>query len=146
MSSVLLPTSRTVFRETLQALLAEEISTPERPVRFVGGKLEGPQEENDIGCVWWEGKRPHARDGNEEENYYRIRYFKLYRQNQGTTPRMNVQPLEEATEEIEVALRAVLTTIGHHFFNVTEITADYETQVVEIQLLAYDRNRSARGG
>jgi hypothetical protein len=146
MSSVLLPTPRTQFRETLQELLAAELSTPDKPVRFIGGRLEGPQEENDIGCVWWEGKRPHTRDGNEEENYYRIRYFKLYRQEQGDTTRRNIVGVEEAAEEIEAALRTVLTTIGHHFFNVVELTADYVTQVIEIQLVAYDRNRSAAGG
>ena len=144
--AILLPSSRTQFRVALQELLAGELSTPEKPVRFIGGRLEGPMEDGDIGCVWWEGKRPHAKDGNEEENYYRIRYFKLYRQEQGDTTRRNIVGIEEAADELETALRSVLTTIGHHFFNVVEVTADYATQVVEAQLVAYDRNRSAAGG
>ena len=141
---------RSTFRESLQAHLAAVLSTPERPVRFVGGRLDGPQEDQDIGCVWWEGKRPHGRDGNIEENYFRIRYFKLYRQQQGSTPRLNVEAIEAAAEEIEAALRAVLTELwepsGHDFFNVIELTPDYDTQVIEVQITAFAQNRSARGG
>ncbi len=132
---------RTTFRERLQEILTGVLG-----VKFVGGRLEGPQEDQNIGCVWWEGKRPWGRDGNEEENFYRVRYFKLFRQEQGDTTRRNIAGMEDAAEELEAALQDVLATVGHGFFTVLEVTPDYLDQFVEVQLVAYDRNRSAAGG
>lgn len=136
---------RTGFRESLQTSLANILK-----IRFVPGPLTGPQLENTYGCVWWEGKRPFARDGNEEENYYRVRVIPQFKAQEGPTPLPFTSPInadiEELAETLEAALRAVLTSAGHDFFNVVEVTADYTAQFVEAQLVAYDRNRSARGG
>lgn len=132
---------RTAFREALQADLKEAFGFD-----FVGGPVAGPIEDRDVGCVWFETKRPMARDGNEEENFYRIRVFKLWKQDQGMTTQGNVVPLEENAEALETALKAILTTVGHQFFTVTEVTPNYDGQYVEASLVAYDRNRSAAGG
>lgn len=108
---------------------------------FEVGRIEDGQDQT-VGCIWFEGKRPMGRDGNEEENYYRVRLFHGH-----------IEPTESVhghlltdLETLEAALRAVLTTAGHQFFNVTEITPDYDRQCVDAQLTAYDRNRSAAGG
>lgn len=134
---------RTTFRTTLEASLAAALAIP-----FVGAPIEGPVADRDIGCVWWEGKRPMGRDGNEEENYYRIRVFRRWQQQQGLTDdqALLAPALEDSAELLEAALKAVLTTTGHQFFTVTEVTADYGRECVEAQILAYDRNRSAAGG
>lgn len=134
--------STTMFRHALQATLADAFE-----IEFVGGKILPPQTSRSIGCVWHEGKRPMARDGNEEEVYYRIRFFPLFKQNQGETNEgLNVEALEGAEEDLQAVLDGVLTTTGHDFFNVTEVTIDYEGQFVEAQIVAYQRNMSAAGG
>lgn len=134
---------RTQFRTTLQDLL-----TIAYGYKFVGGPIDLPQRERDLGCVWWEGKRPFARDGNMEENYYRVRVLRQFKVEEAaaalTLP--SLPGLEDAAEQLEAALVAVLTTAGHDFFTVVEVTADYPRQWVEAQLVAYDRNRSAAGG
>lgn len=133
---------RTLFREALQADLAEAFD-----IDFIGGPLEGPIEDRDIGCVWFDSKRPFGRDGNEEENIYRIRVIRLWNQGaQGMTTPAWVVPLEDDAEALEAALRAVLTTVGHQFFTVTDVAPNYGRQYVEAAIVAYDRNRSAAGG
>ena len=132
---------RTLFRQALQADLALAFGFD-----FVGGPVNGPIDDRDVGCVWWESKRPFPRDGNEEENIYRVRVFKLWKQDKGMTTQGNVVPLEDDAEALEAALKAVLTTVGHQFFTVTEVIPNYSEQYVEAALVAYDRNRSAAGG
>lgn len=132
---------RTAFREALQADLAEAFGFD-----FVGGPYSGPFDDRDVGCVWFDRKRPFGRDGNEEENVYRIRVFRLWKQDQGVTTQGNVVPLEDDCEALEAALKAVLTTVGHQFFTVTDVSPNYDGQYVEAAIVAYDRNRSAAGG
>jgi hypothetical protein len=134
---------RSSFRTTLQAILQEALEIPFEP-----GVIDGPQQDRDVGCVWWEGKRPFGRDGNVEENYYRVRVLRRFMQDQGgVEPRQTVNELlEETGELLEAALQAVLTQVGHGFFNVMEVSPDYERHAVEAQLVAYDRNRSSAGG
>lgn len=133
--------------------LADELSrrletSDGEPMPFEEGPLDGPQQDRDVGCVWFEGKRPFSRDGNQEENYYRIRVFKRFMQDQGgEEPKATVHAhLCEVQEELEAALQALLIAIGHQFFNVVEVTPDYQRQSIEAQLTAHDRNRSAAGG
>lgn len=134
--------STTLFRQSLQATLATAYG-----IEFVGGIIEPPQTARAIGCVWHEGKRPMARDGNEEEVYYRVRVFELWKQNQGeTNAGLNVAALEQSEETLQTTLRAVLTTSGHHFFNIVETTIDYPGEYVEAQLVAYQRNIGTTGG
>lgn len=130
------------FRQALQAALQTELDIP-----FFAGVIDGPQQDHDVGCVWWEGKRPFARDGNEEENFYRIRVLRRFMQDQGAAePRATVADLLERTaEDLEDALKAILITAGHQFFNVVEVSPDYPQHLVEAQITAYDRNRSAAG-
>lgn len=115
---------------------------------FSHAKIEGPVTDAECGCVWWEGKRPFARDGNVEEDYYRVRVLRRFMQDQGAEePRQTAAVLLlETSEELEEALRAKITTTGHWFFNVIEVSPNYEQHTVEAQLTAFDRNRSATGG
>jgi hypothetical protein len=132
---------RTLFRENIQAALAVALG-----IEFVGGRIDGPVEDRDIGCVWWDSKTP-AGNVSEEVNTYGVRVFKLWaRPNQGMTTAENVVPLENTAEALEVALNTVLAIEGHWFFTVTEVRADYDGQFVEATLTAYDANRSDVGG
>lgn len=112
------------------------------------GPVEGPQPDRDVACVWYEGMRPWGRDGNEAEEFYRVRVFKRWMQDQGGgEPRRTVhQHLLAVQSELEAALKANLISDGHDFFVVREVTPDYQRQSVEAQLVAYDRNPSAAGG
>lgn len=124
------------FVDALVASLAAELRLP-----FEVGRVEDGQDQT-VGCVWFEGKRPMGRDGNVEENYYRIRLFHGH-----IEPTESVhQHLLTDLETLEAALKAILTTAGHWFFNVLEITPDYDRHCVDAQLTAYDDNRSAAGG
>lgn len=131
------------FRASLQASLAAVLQ-----IDFQPGPIEGPLTDRNLGCVWWERKRPFSRDGNLEEDFYVVRVFKLFKLDQGAIePRQTIaEHLEDVAEELEAALQAVLTTSGHWFFNVLEVAPNYTQQAVEARLTAYDRNRSSAGG
>lgn len=152
---------RTLFRQALQkALAAQLLDENGDPLHFEAGVVEGPQADRELGCVWWEGKRPFARAGILEENYYRVRILKRFMQDQGgEEPRTHAaETLEQAAEELEAALAAVLTLPwlvtasgeaaagDHDFFNVVEVTTNYQAFAVEAQLTAFATNRSSRGG
>lgn len=127
--------------------LREELNTRLK-IEFEEGVVEGPQPDRDIGCVWFDRKRPWSRDGNIEENFYRVRVFRRWMQDQGgTEPKATAHGhLLDVQEELEEALQSVLTTVGHGFFNVMEVAPNHQQHSVEAQLTAYDRNRSAAGG
>lgn len=132
---------RTLFRENIQETLAVALG-----IEFVGGRIDGPIADRDIGCVWWDSKTP-AGNVSDEVNTYGVRVFKLWSQpNQGMTTEHNVVPLEDDAEALEVALHTVLASQGHWFFTVTEVRADYDGQFVEATLTAYDANRSDHPG
>jgi hypothetical protein len=138
--------STTQFREAVQALLAAEYE-----IEFVGGRLDPPQENRAIGCVWHEGKRQWARDGNESQAFYRIRVYPLFRVNQGETNQpINVEALEDQAERLERTLGPVLVTLaagaGHYLFVVSEVSIDQDNQYVEAQITAWQRNLAAIGG
>lgn len=148
---------RTKFRRALQAALHEQlVGENGTKLEVRGAKLEGPQE-RDIACVWWTGKRPH-RAAILEENYYRIRLFRRFKQDQGAAvPAVDQsEALEFAADELEAALKAVLTqpaltqlsglpASDHDFLNAIEVAADSDGQFVETSIVAFATNRSAHG-
>lgn len=117
-------------------------------LEFQEGPVDGPQPDRDVGCVFFERKVPNGRDGNNEDNLYTIRVFRRLMQDQGgTEPKKTVaSQLLDVCEELEAAFKATLTSIGHAYFTVLEVAPNYRTQGVEARIVAYDRNRSARGG
>ncbi len=136
----------TLFRQSLQTTLAAAYG-----FEFIGGIISPPMRDRKIGCVWLEGKRPMARDGNEAECYFRIRVFELWRQNQGETEQgLNVEAMETSLDKLETTLAPVLLTAartvpGCDFMVVREVTMDYPGEYVEAQLVLYQRNLSAAG-
>lgn len=140
---------RQVFvRRLIEALSGSLRDGDGEPLTFEPGPREGPIDDRDVGFVWWEGMRPHGRDMNGSEDYYRVRLFKRWRQDQGgEEPRATVHDhILEVTSELEAALRANLVCDGHDYFIVTEVTPDWVQQCVNAQLQAYDRNPSSAGG
>lgn len=141
--------ARLVFVRRLREELSNRITDENgEKIPFEAGVVEGPQPDRDVGCVWYEGMRPMGRDGNISEDYYRVRLFKRWRQEQGAGQDRAVthEQLLRAQAELEAALRANLISDGHDFFVVREVTPDYQRQSIEAQLVAYDRNPSAAGG
>lgn len=141
---------RTDFREALQAALQTALRTslslPD--LTFEAGKIDGPQPDRDIGCAWWEGKRPWTRDANEEESYFRVRVLRQFRQDQGgEEPRKTLNEiLEETAEAVEDVLKANLVGLGPRLLVIREVSSDHDAQLVEAQMVAYMRNRTAAGG
>lgn len=149
MSEMADETPREVFvrrlREELKARLRDGAGNP---LEVEEGPIEGPQADRDVACVWYEGMRPFARDGNIAQEFYRVRLFKRWQQDQGgAEPKATYHGhLLRAQAELEAALKANLISDGHDYFVVTEVTPDYVRQSIEAQLIAYDRNPSAAGG
>lgn len=140
---------RRVFtRRLAEELTARLVDADGAPIKFEPGPREGPIDDRDVGFIWWEGMRPFSRDGNGSEDYYRVRLFKRWRQDQGgEEPRATVHDhILDVTAELEAALKANLVCDGHDYFVVAEVTPDWAQQCVNAQLTAYDRNRSAAGG
>jgi hypothetical protein len=155
------PSLRTQFRRALQkALHAHFLAEGFPKLAFEGGVIEGPQADRDIACVWWEGKRPQARDGNNEEAFFQVRVLRQFKQDQGgQTPREDVaDELERTAEVLEDGLLAVITvplletasgltlTGWADYFTVTEVAVNYPGQYVQATLTAWARNRTATGG
>lgn len=150
---------RTQFRQALQkALHLQLLDESGSKLEVVGGQLQGPQE-RDIACVWWDRKTPF-RAAILEQNFFGVRVFKRFKQDQGgIDPRtLQADALEQAAEDLEAALKAVLTmpsleTVSgitaagdQDFFNVLEVRLDYPGQFVEAALTAFATNRSSAGG
>jgi hypothetical protein len=151
---------RTTFRRALQIALAKHFKAAGLPIAFEGGVIEGPAGDRDIGCVWFEGKRPQGQDGNNEEAFFQVRVFRLFKQDQGgQSPRDQVNAdLERTFEILEDALAANLvrsqlqTNSGLNltgwgdYFTVTEVVKNDPAQYVQATLTVWARNRTARGG
>lgn len=154
--------ARTTFRLALQKALRASFVADGLDIEFQGGVIEGPQADRDIGCVWWTGKQPQGRDGNNEETFFQVRVLRRFKQDQGgSEPReSNAEELELTAEMLEDALVAVLVrpwlqeVVGDEFdlsesleyFIVTEVTVNYPGHYVQATLQAWMRNRTARGG
>lgn len=150
---------RTRFRHALQIALAAHFKAAGLDIAFEGGVIEGPQERN-IGCVWFDSKRPQGRDGNNEEAFFGVRVLRLFKQDQGgENPREDVEAqLEWTFETLEDGLLAVVnrglleTASGvdlagySDFFTVTEVSSNHQAQYVQATITAWARNRTARGG
>lgn len=151
---------RTTFRLALQVALAKHFKEAGLEIAFEGGVIEGPQADRDIACVWFDRVRPSGKDGNNEEAFFGVRVLRRFKQDQGgASPREDVESeLERTTEILEDALAANLTrpwlaansgadlTGWSDYFVVTEIVQNHAGQYVQAALLAWARNRSARGG
>ena len=154
------PSLRTKFRQALQIALAAHFKAAGLEIAFEPGIIEGPQSDRDIGCVWFDSKRPQARDGNNEEAFFGVRVLRLFKQDQGgVVPREDVETaLEWTFETLEDGLLAVInlplleTASGmvldgwHSYFTVTEVASNHQQQYVQATVTAWARNRTARGG
>lgn len=151
---------RGTFRRALQVALQKHFADADLAITFEPGEMTGPQADRDIGCVWFDSKRPHARDGNNEEAFFGIRVFRRFRQEQGaaTDREITEEQLDWTFETLEDALRANLTkplleansgktlTGWSEYFIVTEVSKNTAEQYVQASLSAQARNRTARGG
>lgn len=151
---------RTKFRHALQTALAKHFKDAGLEIAFEPGRLEGPSTDRDIGCVWFDSKRPHGRDGNNEEAFFGVRVLRHLVQDQGAgVTREEIElALEWTFETLEDALAGVLTrpwledkgdevlSGWGDFIIVTNIATDHAAQHVTASIVAQARNRTARGG
>lgn len=148
------------FRRALRIALEAHFAAADRAITFESGELTGQQSDRDVGCVWFDSKRPHSRDGNNEEAFFGIRVFRRFRQEQGSAKEREIteEQLDWTFETLEDALRANLTkplletnsgetlTGWSDYFIVTEVSKNTFEQYVQASLSAQARNRTARGG
>jgi hypothetical protein len=154
---------RTKYVRALRVALQKHYESAGLPISFQLGEIQAlsPQD-RDIGCVWFEGKRPH-RDANNEDAVYHVRVFRRFKQDQGgEQPRDEVHAELLRTFEIledalaENLVRTWLETnagldpgsLGDHgdLLHVTAMTKSDITQSVTADLVVWSRNRTARGG
>jgi hypothetical protein len=154
------PSLRTKFRQALQVALAAHFKQAGLEIAFEAGIIEGPQQDLDIGCVWFEGKRPQGRDSNNEEAFFQVRVLRRFKQDQGATvPRGDSEEeLETTFEMLEDGLLAVINRIDlqnasgidltgwESYFSVTEVVKNQPGFYVQATLTVWARNRTARGG
>lgn len=130
------------FRLSLIATLEAAFQIP-----FVSGPRNEPRADGDLGCVWLEGKTPMPRDGNMEQITYGVRILRYWLEDQDENEtNRNVDRLEDDLELVQTTLAGVLTTTGHHFFNVASVSINWQLQAVDAALIAFQRNMGARGG
>jgi hypothetical protein len=153
------PNQRTLFRKALQKALSEQLRDESGGKYDVRGRMLDSPQERDIACVWWDRKQPHAK-AILEENFYGVRVFRRFKQDQGGEEPAEAQDdlLETTAEALEAALKAVLVLPwlaevsgfdaagDHDFFNVTSVLANHQGQYVEATIRAYATNRSGAGG
>ena len=130
----------TGYRQGLQDTLASLLA----PIEFFAGRIDTPQENRDVGCVYVTGKREGA-DVATEEIELVVRVFKQWKLEQGYT-QPQVAALESLVEEVQVALRDVQTTMGPWMFRVVQVEVLYELSAVEATVLATQANLHALGG
>ena len=154
------PASRTLFRRALEIHCQAFFKDAGVEIPFEGGEIAGPQLDRDIGCVWFEGKRMNARDGNNEDAIFHVRVLHRLQHDQGAEiPRVETEErLERSFEILEDALVAVLarpwleTSSGislagwSDFFAVTEVSKSTPAASITADLIAWARNRTAAGG
>lgn len=138
----------TFVRVMGEALSAGIRDANDNPVPFVAGRLEGPIDDRDIGCVWFEGTRPNGRAAIVGDHFYRVRVFRRWRQ---TVEGAADEPaLHAALLALQAELEAVLaanlgTPPGHDYLVIREVTPDYVQQCVEAQVTAVCQNPTAPG-
>lgn len=139
-------------RETFVRVMRDELSTRIRnvdgePMPFVEGRLEGPIDDRDVGCIWFEGTRPNARAAIIGDHYYRVRVFRRWRQDHGAGEESATlhRSLLALQRDLEAALAANLVTPGHDYMIVREVSPDYREQVIEAQITAVCSNPTAPG-
>jgi hypothetical protein len=126
--------SLTTFRQNLQTALATDLA-----IAFVPGRLEGPVETRDLGCVYAAAKAAVGGHVDDEQIELRVRVFKQY-ERYGADPEVpwDPAPLEALEELLQTSVKTHATSLGPWFARWTATTFDiprqgFEATVIGIQ-------------
>ena len=119
----------------VRSLIRDELAG-ELGVEFVDGKLEGPVERQDIGCVWAEGAQEQEDNVLYQWVTIMARVFLNYTMNRRGTRPLDPLPLEDLAERIQLSLRdKQATEFGCEQLTVTGYGIDHERQAVEVTIM-----------
>lgn len=123
------------FRAAVQAQLAAALG-----IAFVAGRLEGPIQGRDLGCVFPAAVAEVSPNVSEETLELRARVFKRFQQQLDAETPVDPAPLEALAEQIQAAIKAVETTLGPWFARVTRVDIDTQRQSVEAVIVGFGSN------
>ena len=126
----------TEIRQAVQDELAADMA----PIAFWAGRIDGPVEDRDVGCVWVNTLAP-TDDVIVQAIDVRVRVFKLWRQ-PDSYPALDTSVLEDLAEQIQAALNdlrvaAAIRDAGAWFLqDMPSVEIDPETWGVEASVIA----------
>jgi hypothetical protein len=125
------------FRLAVQAKLQTELG-----IEFVGGKLEGPMGERDIGCCWPEGASESEETIVIQNLQVRARVFKQYNRSEEPETPQDPADLEALVLAMQTSLndRQLLGVGGEYFARVTEVDVDVDRNMVDARIVSYGAN------
>jgi len=131
--------SLTDIRQGLQDYLQAQLQ-----VRFVAGIIDGPVEDQDIGCAWTTGGA-RADDAESEDVTIHVRLLRQYSE---TTPALrDPAQLEADVDAVKAALKGIQSSLaGAWFFSVVEWESDLETNATEYVITCRRTDPFAWGG
>lgn len=126
------------FRQNVQDELQTDLGIP-----FVGGKIEGPVGNSDLGCCWAAGKREVPEHVDDEQLELRVRVFVRYEQPIDPEVPIDTSPLEQLADRIQLSLKDKQTSLGVWFLRVTDVEIDPDRQALEVGVYGLQRNQFA---
>lgn len=125
----------TDIRELIRDTLAADLG-----LRFVDGRLDGPQERGSLGCVWTDRVEEDEDDVNYAVVTVGVRVFLRYERSREPSKPIDPAPLEQLVEKIQLSLRAKHSATAANFLRVVSAQIDLERRGVEVSVRAWTEN------
>lgn len=127
----------TLFRQAVQTQLQTALG-----IEFVPGRVDGPVQRQDLGCVWPVGVVEREENVGEQILTVQARVFKKYVENaRDSSKPYDPVELEQLQDDATEALDDIQTTAaGVWFFRVTEREILYDDRGVELTILGWSAN------
>ena len=125
----------TEFREAVRAELEADLG-----IAFRAGVLDDVEARDDVGCVFWDGRAEMAGQAATEVITLTVRLFKRARRGRQPNTPPDPSELEQASQDLILALRDKPNTLGPWYARVTGVAPDYDSWSVEATVLAYQDN------
>lgn len=131
--------SLTDVRSGLQTYLQAQLG-----IRMVAGIIEGPVEDQTIGCVWTTG----GATGEDAESEIVTLHVRIFRQYSDTEPALrDPGALEDLVDQTKAALKPIQSGLaGAWFFGIPEWEIDLETNGCELVITCRRSDPFAFGG
>jgi hypothetical protein len=110
-------------------------------INFVGGKINGPVERGDVGCVFPIGKREVSGDVSLENPLFQVRVLSAVRRRRGAKDPKDPAKLEGWAELIQTTLgNAAALTFGPWYVRVQEVSIDVDLGQVDAIVIGWQAN------